>query len=206
MTVQDFERKVKELEELESLKQKTQDIKSHIKIESHINIENMKIVNQESDDKDDYGWDNQLFYVGYIHNKIKNILQIEKDIAQEIDCKKTELLNFYEVENSSEIENNIGKEGFVYIAKQKDKSYKIGITIDLEKRRKTFKIGNPFIEILASKKCINYKEIEKKIHYLLQDKKISGEWFDLNIDLLENIINDFNFNRHLEILDEVFKL
>ena len=89
---------------------------------------------------------------------------------------------------------------FVYIAKQtnSDATYKIGITKNIEERRRTFKIGNAFIEIVASLRTDKAREIEKKLHNIFKNKQIEGEWFLLNKNDLSFIINTYNFSMGLK--------
>ena len=91
------------------------------------------------------------------------------------------------------------KNGFVYIIKDMSKNnvYKIGKTLYLTNRLKALKTGNPFIQIIASLQSCNYAYIENFLHEYLENKNILNEWFELNEKELNEIINDFGFNRGL---------
>lgn len=81
------------------------------------------------------------------------------------------------------------------------KLYKIGFTKrDVEKRIYEFKTGNCLefdIEYVMNSKWGT--KIEKRLHSQFKDKKISGEWFNLNeediitlINISETLHNNFN--------------
>lgn len=73
-----------------------------------------------------------------------------------------------------------------YIVTDQTGYYKIGKTIDIERRVNDFIISNLTIELVH---VIN-KNIESKLHKKYKDKNISGEWFNLSkedIDYLKTI-------------------
>tara|TARA_Y100000593_G_scaffold55043_1_gene102916 strand:+ start:19121 stop:20032 length:912 start_codon:yes stop_codon:yes gene_type:complete len=71
---------------------------------------------------------------------------------------------------------------FVYVLECKGK-YKIGISASPEHRITSLQIGNPFLISLVGKIRLNNdkeaKETEKALHSMFENKKIRGEWFDL---------------------------
>ena len=111
---------------------------------------------------------------------------------------------FYRIINNDYNKNfeyeNVDKSGFVYIAKQlnEDNLYKIGHTKDISNRLSTFKVGNCFVEMIASKYVNNANNFETFLHKLLVEKRFKYEWFLLNYDELQNLINIFNFNMHIK--------
>lgn len=75
-------------------------------------------------------------------------------------------------------------EGFVYFIKLKDKrlkgQVKIGRSKELNSRQKALQTSLPVDnEIIGYIKHIDYKKIEKELHYRLKDKHIMREWFSL---------------------------
>ena len=86
--------------------------------------------------------------------------------------------------------------------------YKIGITNNLKKRYKTFKTANPDIQIITHSKKISFaQELAQKLHMLLEEKRVSGEWFQLDVDDVALVIKLLlNLNEACkQRLDEVFK-
>ena len=63
--------------------------------------------------------------------------------------------------------------------------YKIGLTIDPEKRLKQLQVGNPRKLVIAHYFSItelyNPGAIEKYLHLLLEDFNSEGEWFSFNV-------------------------
>lgn len=70
---------------------------------------------------------------------------------------------------------------YTYIAKCQN-LYKIGKTNNVQKRLKTFQIGNPFIEIV---RIIDGGHYEARLHKIYKHKRVSGEWFNIT----ENEVN-----------------
>lgn len=89
---------------------------------------------------------------------------------------------------------------FVYIAKQLNEKnlYKIGCSDTLEQRLRAFKIGNCFIEIIASKQVNDKYYYEKYFHKYFKSKHYKGEWYKLTDDDLFDLANIFNFNFHIK--------
>lgn len=93
--------------------------------------------------------------------------------------------------NSSDDSN---KFGFVYIIKDSVSNfYKIGKTLNLKQRLNQLKTGNPNISIIASKKTKKYSILEFHLHKKYKHKRIVCEWFNLDENDLEEIINSYNF-------------
>jgi len=126
----------------------------------------------------------ELYNIDVINNIVNNIVN-EFDTIKTDKCHKSE---------EKKIRNN-----FVYIAKQTNENniYKIGQTINIEQRRRTFKTGNIFIEMIASIKVTNADMIEHDIHIRYKNNRMSGEWFYLTEDEINTIIKEYNFNIHI---------
>lgn len=77
--------------------------------------------------------------------------------------------------------------GYIYIMECAGK-YKIGVSKDIEKRRKQLN-NKPFpVNIIYKSQLIkNVYEIEKQIHSIYQQKRIGGEWFDLTNSDIKSI-------------------
>lgn len=81
-------------------------------------------------------------------------------------------------------------EGYVYLIKCADK-YKIGYTKDVDRRFKELDT-RPFpCELIES--CYSYIAfpVEQKIHELLSEKRVTGEWYSLDSEASDNDFTDF---------------
>lgn len=73
--------------------------------------------------------------------------------------------------------------------------YKIGISSNPDYREKTLQSEKPTIEMVASKSYPNRKiasTIEKAFHNAYKASNIRGEWFNLNVSEIQNIVNILN--------------
>lgn len=71
--------------------------------------------------------------------------------------------------------------GYVYLVKSDSGHYKIGKTVNIDDRRKTFSVKLPFeIEFENTIKCEDYHTAETKLHYIFRKKRANGEWFNLS--------------------------
>lgn len=115
-----------------------------------------------------------------------------------IHLGESDIYEYYK--NNSQDKNRENEKGFVYIAKQTNSEtvYKIGITNNIEDRRKSFKTGNAFIEMIASLRIGNSRIVEKKIHLELSSNKLEGEWFVLSKTELDNLIDRYKFSKSIE--------
>lgn len=76
---------------------------------------------------------------------------------------------------------------YLYILECKE-MYKIGIATDVARRVQHLKTGNPFdINVLLSIKVKSATTLEAFLHALYSDKRVSGEWFDLTVDDIQEI-------------------
>jgi hypothetical protein len=87
---------------------------------------------------------------------------------------------------------NIEKLGFVYLIKSK-LGYKIGYSKEIHNRNKIFNVKLPFQWEFAKIFCLeDYKLFEKFLHNIFVDKKLNGEWFDLDEEDLVSIEKVYN--------------
>jgi hypothetical protein len=69
--------------------------------------------------------------------------------------------------------------------------HKLGISNKPQYREKTLQADKPTIELLCSKEFPNRKiaeSIEKSLHMTFDNKRIRGEWFELDEKEVEDII------------------
>lgn len=78
-------------------------------------------------------------------------------------------------------------DGYVYLVKL-DKHYKIGISISPDSRLQEFTLLPYPLEDICIEKVNDYKQVEKELHKLYDDKRVRGEWFSLQQSDVENII------------------
>ena len=74
-------------------------------------------------------------------------------------------------------------EGYVYLFNiDKTNTYKIGITNDIEIRKKQIGLKMPYeLIFLHSIKSDYTKEVEKELHKKFKKQRINGEWFELSL-------------------------
>jgi hypothetical protein len=69
--------------------------------------------------------------------------------------------------------------------------YKIGYASKVESRLHSMQSGNPYeIKHIFSRKVWNPKDAESRLHKMLSEYKIKGEWFKLPKVLVYSIILD----------------
>lgn len=133
----------------------------------------------------------------------KDIVRIQKEIIElktnTIDILKPSLSSVKDEPVIYRQDKKTKTNGFVYIAKQRNETciYKIGKTENITQREKTFKTGNAYIDIIASTQSNNPYKLEKILHNQLAGKRLTGEWFELNTDEIEWIINAYGFVRQI---------
>ena len=77
----------------------------------------------------------------------------------------------------------------IYIVKNGD-NYKIGISDNPNNRLRQLKSGNPYhIELIYSQECKNARAVEKHLHRIFKQKRISREWFSLTENELSEAIS-----------------
>lgn len=86
------------------------------------------------------------------------------------------------------------KMGWVYLIREGNRSrYKIGFTTRPKRRLKELQTGNSEILTLVTTTVGNRKK-EKWFHRKYQNCRRHGEWFELNEEELQNIMNDMEMN------------
>lgn len=81
----------------------------------------------------------------------------------------------------------------VYIVKMgNSKKYKVGSATNVKVRLKTLQTGNPYpLHLKYFKAVEDANIIERKIHKLLDDVRIVGEWFTIEDKLLDKIVSEY---------------
>lgn len=79
----------------------------------------------------------------------------------------------------------------IYLIRAYDGKCKIGITKNIDKRIRQLQTGNPEILTIQSQYLSEIaSKIESVLHRMYRHKKISGEWFSLDIDDEVNFIDN----------------
>lgn len=69
--------------------------------------------------------------------------------------------------------------------------YKIGYAYDVKSRINSMQAGSPFIlNHIFSEKVWNPRDAESRLHKILSDYKVRGEWFKLPKELVDSIVLD----------------
>ena len=83
------------------------------------------------------------------------------------------------------------KDGFVYLLKAVDGSYKIGKTLNPKSRKKTFDVRLPFkVDYVHTIETDDMHALEKALHLRFADKRLRGsEFFSLTPDDVQFIVS-----------------
>jgi predicted GIY-YIG superfamily endonuclease len=93
-------------------------------------------------------------------------------------------------------QNNVG---YVYLAScATENVYKIGMSKNITDREKTLSVGNHALKIFAYTKSENPRKLESLLHNIYASKNLSGEWFELSKDELDDLVQSFCFNLAIE--------
>ena len=125
----------------------------------------------------------------------KNNIQIviKKFASEYIDLVKNTIPNYEptELKQAEPEKETITDFCFVYLMHDTSNGYyKIGISNSPEYRERTLQSEKPTIEMIASKKFPIRKiaeSIEKALHSAYSEKRLRGEWFELNDNDVEHI-------------------
>lgn len=118
-----------------------------------------------------------------------------------------ELNRFFEVHSSEDIEahnqviqnrmshpemEEIGDgPGHIYLMKDTQNRYKIGLSIDPERRLQQMKRKNGEVYLIHTFPADNMAQAEKALHWNYRLQKIKGEWFDLtdkDIEFIRSLV------------------
>lgn len=100
-------------------------------------------------------------------------------IQYEVECRQTRAIQKAAKEKSRATK----KSGYVYLLESATGHYKIGRTIDPDNRIRTFGVKLPFeVEYACIIGTSDMYGLEMRLHNLYAQKRVNGEWFDLEID------------------------
>lgn len=120
---------------------------------------------------------------------------IQKFAIEYCELVKTEIPNYKPLLQQRNLLNSVEEiateDCYVYFMVDTNNHYhKIGISNKPQWREKTLQSEKPTIELIASKKFISRKiasSIEKALHSAYSNKRLRGEWFQLDVKDIEEI-------------------
>lgn len=142
--------------------------------------------------------DNQGFYMDrkLAEEVVKGLIDyLDNADFEVIDRRNKETLREYLDEMNEEVENE-NKEvkrrkrvkGYVYLLKADNGLTKIGMTKELGQRMTHFTTKLPYgIEMIATIKTNDYRELESVLHDKFSKVRKNGEWFDLSDSDIEYV-------------------
>lgn len=133
------------------------------------------------------------------YNKNKKYLDIIKTVFM-----ATEATGFTKPEKQSEqAKEKKPAEGFVYLANTDTENvYKIGATRNITEREAALRVGNVFLKIFAYTLSANMYKTESLFHEIFKKKNIGGEWFVLDKDDVDYLIQCMGFSLFIEAGNE----
>lgn len=115
------------------------------------------------------------------------------DLIDEINLhRRKEITDFYKSLGIGEV--GVKKEpkkrsGYVYIVKTDDNFYKVGITNNVKNRIRGLQTSNPKkLELVGSFYSKDYQGLESHLHGKFDKHRRSGEWFELDIDAVDEML------------------
>lgn len=134
--------------------------------------------------------DNYYWYSGDNYNKV-----LKRLVTEYVELVKIHIDDYKPLKKRETVLENQSKtqeECFVYLMIDTTNNFhKIGISNKPEYREKTLQADKPTIELIVSKRFPNRKiaeSIEKSLHLTFKEKRIRGEWFELDNNEVDDVI------------------
>ena len=115
----------------------------------------------------------------------------EKFISELLNDDAIKLIATQQLANVIIKEKGIKYEDCVYLI-ESGGLIKIGYSSNFEKRFKSYKTHNLNLNILGVFQTEKAFQIESKLHKKYKEFKVNGEWFDLPLDVLCELLNYLN--------------
>jgi hypothetical protein len=149
-------------------------------------VNNCTILSEESGYNSLFNYDGEIKYYKHykfipliIQNYAKYYCRIIKKNFPEFEFPKRTIHSL-----TSDIENNTFDWCYVYLMKDiSNNYYKIGMSNTPEYRERTLQSEKPTIEMICNKRYPSRKiaeAFEKALHTAYANKRVRGEWFDLD--------------------------
>jgi len=110
----------------------------------------------------------------------KMVLPPSKPFLNSFVSESLGISSFYpKAEETPSLDYPSTKTGCIYLVKEKNDGHiKIGRTVDIKSRLRTFSVKLPFkVDLIHSFKSSDYISAEKLLHRHFQSKRVDGEWF-----------------------------
>jgi hypothetical protein len=123
-----------------------------------------------------------------------------KELLEKMDKLLREFRVYqYSFNKEEKKDKGVKEKGFVYIASCATEGvYKIGMSRYISDRERTLKVGNHDLSIFAYTQSNNPRKLEMMLHNIYSKKNLSGEWFELNKEEIEDLIQSFCFTLAIE--------
>ena len=148
-----------------------------------------------AEDSDGAYLTNNLGYIATpieLKSVIDELVRFASERSDYIACKNAELDEYYEnLRNGKYTKANestpICKKRYLYMFKSGKNRYKIGVTTNVERRLKELNDRPYPVELFAVSDVPFYRafEVEREMHELHADQRISGEWFEIDDECAE---------------------
>jgi hypothetical protein len=128
---------------------------------------------------------------GYTPSNLKVVInKLAKEYQELVEVEIPDYLPLLELQPKP-FNSLLSEECYVYLMVDSSNNYhKIGISNKPFWREKTLQSEKPTIELLASKRYINRKiaaSFEKALHDAYSHKRLRGEWFELELEEVEEL-------------------
>ena len=112
---------------------------------------------------------------------IENSKKLKTDYIKELNDERYDYYNGGR-RRSEKLIKKKNKIGFVYVLKKTDENvFKIGMSKKFDERKKQISTKLPFeVETFKLFKTDDMEELEKHFHKKFDEKRMNGEWFNLN--------------------------
>jgi len=130
-----------------------------------------------------------LKYAKALYEFYSNITQEEIDeFNDEIDEETRQEMESFNRQHS----NSAKTEGYIYFVKSDTGYTKIGMTSNIDTRFKALKTTSPHkLNLICTVKGFDYEKLERKAHKHFKQRKAEGEWFDINLDQINDFVEQY---------------
>lgn len=119
-----------------------------------------------------------------IFNYINTLPKLTEERIKEL--KQIAHRELREQKQKSQIAKKANGKGYVYLVRL-DKHYKIGISKNPKDRLKEFTLLPYPLEDICIERVANYEQCEEELHLHFDNKRVRGEWFELDEEDIEYI-------------------
>ena len=141
----------------------------------------------------------QSKYLKTYNSTVRDQSSLNK-ILEDIDTLKKSVMTKDELDqwltNDLKDDDKVNEPCYLYLMKDFNTGYyKIGISNSPKHREKTLQSEKPTIEMICNKKYVSRRmahSFEQALHKTFGDKRIRGEWFDLDISDVEEVKSTLN--------------